>query len=165
MRKGRDGGKKRKKREKRGKKTDDYSGHYVIASSRPPDRWNAACSCQLSIKLSFCSLDTTLLVVFRSFRLSGLGKWQELNVLYNHKRNKEFRKTLFSGEEELISVKKKVIHLNSGRISFDRKYTRGASNKNVTKSEIKIKKGVINTKNKIIGAWFATRLMGQEKGV
>ena len=29
-----------------GKKTDDYSGHYVIASSRPPERWNAARSCQ-----------------------------------------------------------------------------------------------------------------------
>ena len=38
MRKGRDGGKKEKKREKQGKKTDDYSGHYVIASSRPPER-------------------------------------------------------------------------------------------------------------------------------
>ena len=36
MRKGRDGEKKTggKKREK----TDDYSGHYVIASSRPPER-------------------------------------------------------------------------------------------------------------------------------
>ena len=35
MRKGRDGG---KKREKKGEKTDDYSGHYVIASSRPHER-------------------------------------------------------------------------------------------------------------------------------
>ena len=39
MRKGRDGGE--KKGEGTGKekeKTDDYSGHYVIASSRPPER-------------------------------------------------------------------------------------------------------------------------------
>ena len=36
MRKGRDGGKKRGG--KKGEKTDDYSGHYVIASSRPPER-------------------------------------------------------------------------------------------------------------------------------
>ena len=47
MRKGRDGGKKRgKKKKKTGKKTggkkrektDENSGHYVIASSRPPER-------------------------------------------------------------------------------------------------------------------------------
>ena len=38
MRKGRDGGKTGKKGEKKGEKTDDYSGHYVIASSRPPER-------------------------------------------------------------------------------------------------------------------------------
>ena len=39
MRKGRDGEKRGGKREKRGKeKTDDYGGHYVIASSRPPER-------------------------------------------------------------------------------------------------------------------------------
>ena len=44
MRKGRDGGKKNggeKKGEKMGKKgekTDDYIGHYVIASSWPPER-------------------------------------------------------------------------------------------------------------------------------
>ena len=44
MRKGRDGGKTGKKREKKtGKKrkrekTDENSGHYVIASSRPPKR-------------------------------------------------------------------------------------------------------------------------------
>ena len=39
MRKGRDKGKNGKNREKNGKKiekTNDYSGHYVIASSRPP---------------------------------------------------------------------------------------------------------------------------------
>ena len=35
MRKGRDGGKKRGKNRE---KTDDYSGHYVIASSLPPER-------------------------------------------------------------------------------------------------------------------------------
>ena len=34
MRKGRDGGEKREKKEK----TDENSGHYVIASSRPPER-------------------------------------------------------------------------------------------------------------------------------
>ena len=55
MRKGNSGG---KRGEKRGeKKTDENenSGHYVIASSRPPerhrqndDRWNAARSCQNS---------------------------------------------------------------------------------------------------------------------
>ena len=39
MRKGHDGEKRGGKREKRGKeKTDDYGGHYVIASSRPPER-------------------------------------------------------------------------------------------------------------------------------
>ena len=51
MRKGRDGKKEKKK------KNGVFSGHYVIASSLPPeplrpndDRWNAARSCQ------FCSL-------------------------------------------------------------------------------------------------------------
>ena len=40
MRKGRDGGKNggKKKREKKREKTDGNSGHYVIASSRPPER-------------------------------------------------------------------------------------------------------------------------------
>ena len=44
MRKGRDGGKKkrgekkREKKEKKREKTDENSGHYVIASSRPPER-------------------------------------------------------------------------------------------------------------------------------
>ena len=45
MRKGRDGEKKtgkkngkKKKREKKREKTDGNSGHYVIASSRPPER-------------------------------------------------------------------------------------------------------------------------------
>ena len=37
MRKGRDGEEK-KNGGKKGEKTDDYSGHYVIASSRPPER-------------------------------------------------------------------------------------------------------------------------------
>ena len=39
MRKGRDGEKKREKREKKKEKenTDENSGHYVIASSRPPE--------------------------------------------------------------------------------------------------------------------------------
>ena len=38
MRKGRDGGKKRgEKKEKKRENADDYSGHYVIASSRPPE--------------------------------------------------------------------------------------------------------------------------------
>ena len=46
MRKGRDGGKKTGK--KPSKKTDENSGHYVIASSRPPERWNAARSRQLN---------------------------------------------------------------------------------------------------------------------
>ena len=41
MRKGRDGGNGKKK-----EKTDENSGHYVIASSRPPERWNAVSSCQ-----------------------------------------------------------------------------------------------------------------------
>ena len=38
MRKGRDGEKKNGKKKKR-EKTDGNSGHYVIASSRPPERW------------------------------------------------------------------------------------------------------------------------------
>ena len=41
------------KREKTGgkkeEKTDENSGHYVIASSRPPEHWNAARSCQKPI--------------------------------------------------------------------------------------------------------------------
>ena len=50
MRKGRDGKKEKKKKEE---KNAVFSGHYVIASSLPPerlrpndDRWNAARSCQ-----------------------------------------------------------------------------------------------------------------------
>ena len=41
MRKGRDREKKKREKEKREKKrekTDENSGHYVIASSRPPER-------------------------------------------------------------------------------------------------------------------------------
>ena len=38
MRKGRDGGKKREGNRERREKTDGNSGHYVIASSRPPER-------------------------------------------------------------------------------------------------------------------------------
>ena len=40
MRKGRDGGKREKKRNwrKKKEKTDENSGHYVITSSRPPER-------------------------------------------------------------------------------------------------------------------------------
>ena len=43
MRKGRDGEKREKREKNPGKnkkreKTDDYSGHYVIARSRPPER-------------------------------------------------------------------------------------------------------------------------------
>ena len=54
MRKGRNGGEKNNKKPgKRGEngkkeKTDGNSGHYVIASSGPPDRWNAARSRQKS---------------------------------------------------------------------------------------------------------------------
>ena len=56
MRKVDDGEKKKKKKEKKKEKKEKngvFSGHYVIASSLPPerlrpndDRWNAACSCQ-----------------------------------------------------------------------------------------------------------------------
>ena len=49
MRKGRDGGKRGEKTGKKMKreKTDKNSGHYVNASSRPPERrWNIARSCQ-----------------------------------------------------------------------------------------------------------------------
>ena len=38
MRKGRDGGKKNGGGKNGGEKTDENSGHYVIASSRPPER-------------------------------------------------------------------------------------------------------------------------------
>ena len=48
-----DDGKKEKKRKEKRKKNGVFSGHYVIASSLPPerlrpneDRWNAARSCQ-----------------------------------------------------------------------------------------------------------------------
>ena len=54
MRKVDDGEKKKKRRRKEEEKNDVFSGHYVIASSLPPerlrpndDRWNAARSCQL----------------------------------------------------------------------------------------------------------------------
>ena len=57
MRKGRNGEKRRKKKEKRKEKNGVFSGHYVIASSLPPerlrpndDRWNAARSCQFSME-------------------------------------------------------------------------------------------------------------------
>ena len=48
MRKGRDGEKRGGKKTGKKEKTDENSGHYVIASIRPPnaDRWNAACSRQ-----------------------------------------------------------------------------------------------------------------------
>ena len=59
MRKGRDGNEKRKEKRKKKKeeeKNDVFSGHYVIASSLPPerlrpndDRWNAARSCQFLV--------------------------------------------------------------------------------------------------------------------
>ena len=45
--------KKKEKRKEKKEKNGVFSGHYVIASSLPPerprpndDRWNAACSCQ-----------------------------------------------------------------------------------------------------------------------
>ena len=38
MRKGRNGGNGEKSGGKKQKKTGDYSGHYVIASSQPPER-------------------------------------------------------------------------------------------------------------------------------
>ena len=54
MRKVDDGEKKKKRKEKKKENNDVYSGHYVIASSLPPERlrlnddhWNAARSCQL----------------------------------------------------------------------------------------------------------------------
>ena len=50
-----DDGEKKKKKKKEKKKNGVFSGHYVIASSLPPerlrpndDRWNAARSCQNS---------------------------------------------------------------------------------------------------------------------
>ena len=53
MRKGRDGKEEKKKEKKKEEKNDVFSGHYVIASSLPPerlrpndDRCNAARSCQ-----------------------------------------------------------------------------------------------------------------------
>ena len=60
MRKVDDGEKKEKKKKKKEKeKNGVFSGHYVIASSLPPerlrpndDRWNAARSCQYSTQCS-----------------------------------------------------------------------------------------------------------------
>ena len=43
MRKGRDGGNGGKNGGKKEEKTYDHSGHYVIASSRPPDRRQLEC--------------------------------------------------------------------------------------------------------------------------
>ena len=72
MRKVDDGEKKRKEEEE---KNDVYSGHYVIASSLPPerlrpndDRWNAARSCQF---VSWC-LDH--LSFFNFFSTKGGGR-------------------------------------------------------------------------------------------
>ena len=74
MRKVDDGEKKTEK--KKGKKikenTDENSGHYVIASSLPPerlrpndDRWNAARSCQKRKKIMTFIVATTSLPVDR----------------------------------------------------------------------------------------------------
>ena len=38
MRKGRNGGEKTGNKKQKKEKIDDYNGHYVIASSRPPKR-------------------------------------------------------------------------------------------------------------------------------
>ena len=53
MRKVDDGKKKKRKEKRKEKKNGVFSGHYVVASSLPPerlrtndDRWNAARSCQ-----------------------------------------------------------------------------------------------------------------------
>ena len=88
---------------------------------------------QLSIKLSlypsFCSLAITFLVVFRLIRLSVLG--EEIISIDNNSLSyngiSDDRKYIIlkniSFCEKFISVENKVIYLNSGRISFDRKYT------------------------------------------
>ena len=68
MRKGRDGEKRGGKKEK----TDDYSGHYVIASSRPPERrpLERRRSCQFSTAWYpppiFLLLTTSLISILRS---------------------------------------------------------------------------------------------------
>ena len=69
MRKVDDGGKKRKKKEK--EKNGVFSGHYVIASSLPPerlrpndDRWNAARSCQKK-RMAVLVATTSLPAVYR----------------------------------------------------------------------------------------------------
>ena len=43
MRKGRNGGKRGGKKREKKEKTDENSGHYVIASSRPPERRPLEC--------------------------------------------------------------------------------------------------------------------------
>ena len=74
MRKGRDGGEKMKKKENEGV----FSGHYVIASSLPPerlrpndDRWNATRSCQLTLLSNTCyQTNVSYYMVFVAFYLS-----------------------------------------------------------------------------------------------
>ena len=53
MRKGRDGEKNPGKTGKKREKTDDYSGHYVIASSRPPERRPLVPIIEMIIKLRY----------------------------------------------------------------------------------------------------------------
>ena len=55
MRKGRDGGKKTETGKRKGEKTDDYSGPYVIASSRPPER-------QLLERRTLVPINTVLMI-------------------------------------------------------------------------------------------------------
>ena len=68
---------KREKKQKNKEKTDENSGHYVVASSRLPnaERWNAARSCQLEIilnlGLSYANLmeNLNMLSCFSTFSL------------------------------------------------------------------------------------------------
>ena len=86
MRKVDDGEKKRKKKRKEREKKEKrkewrFSGHYVIASSLPPellrpndDRWNAARSCQKA-ELSCATLGLSLQIICSSNGLQSYERW------------------------------------------------------------------------------------------
>ena len=73
MRKVDDGEEKEKRKEKEKEKNGVFSGHYVIASSLPherlrpnDDRWNAARSCQLTLKNKESGMNMKLTHIIRT---------------------------------------------------------------------------------------------------
>ena len=81
MRKGRDGGKKTGGKKER-EKTDENSGHYVIASSHPPDHWNAASSRQFSCKYPY-----NIIFHLTEFGNINVSSWNTPDVKYTYLLN------------------------------------------------------------------------------